>query len=163
MSFPTLFSLLHQTAVITGAARGLGLSFATVLASFGANIAAIDILETPSPALHDLATQHGVKVKYYRCDITSLPQINNIMLKIDSDFSSIDININNRGNHRSHLQREFQGQLLRCSSMRCEYDQALADQGDLFNGESFQQVHRLYCINIHTYPLLSSENQRLHC
>ena len=97
MSVPTLFSLQHQTAVITGAARGLGLSFATVLASAGANIAAIDILEAPSQALHELTSQHGVKIKYYRCDITSITQIKNTISRIDSDLGPINININAAG------------------------------------------------------------------
>jgi sorbose reductase len=97
MTLHDLFSLQHQTAVITGAARGLGLTFATTLAAAGANIAAIDILGAPSSSLHGLASQHGVKVKYYQCDITSLTQINDTMLQIESDFRSINININAAG------------------------------------------------------------------
>lgn len=97
MSLPTLFSLRQQTAVITGAARGLGLSFATVLASAGANIAAIDILETPSPILDELALLHGVKVKYYKSDITSVTQINGTIEQIEIDFGPINININAAG------------------------------------------------------------------
>ena len=92
-----LFSLQRQTAVITGAARGLGLTFATTLAASGANIAAIDILDTPSSSLHELASQHGVKVKYYQCDITSSTQINDTMRQIESDLGSINININAAG------------------------------------------------------------------
>lgn len=97
MSFSALFSLQHQTAVITGAARGLGLSFALVLASAGANIAAIDILDSPSDTLQSLALQYGVKVKYYQCDITSLEQINDTVSKICSDLGPINININAAG------------------------------------------------------------------
>jgi sorbose reductase len=97
MTVHDLFSLQHQTAMITGAARGLGLTFATILAAAGANIAAVDILETPSSSLHGLASQYGVKVEYYQCDITSPTQINETMLRIESDFGSVNININAAG------------------------------------------------------------------
>ena len=97
MSSLALFSLHGQTAVITGAARGLGLSFASVLASAGANIAAIDILETPSPELHELSRRHDVQVKYYQCDICSSRQITDTVSKVVTDFGSINININAAG------------------------------------------------------------------
>src|SRR5690606_13162475 len=42
-----LFSLKNKTVVITGGARGLGLSFARACAEVGANIAALDLLPTP--------------------------------------------------------------------------------------------------------------------
>lgn len=83
--------------MITGAGRGLGLTFATALAEAGANIAAIDVLEAPSSSLHELVSRHGVKVQYYQCDITSVAQINSTMLQIESDFGSINININAAG------------------------------------------------------------------
>ena len=97
MTVHDVFSLKDQTAVITGAARGLGLTFATTLAEAGANIAAIDVLEAPLSSLYEITSRYGVKIEYYQCDITSLNQINDTIRQIESDFGSINININAAG------------------------------------------------------------------
>lgn len=46
--------LRGKAAVITGAARGLGLAFAEALTAAGCNIAVLDILSEASSALRDL-------------------------------------------------------------------------------------------------------------
>ena len=86
-----------KAAVITGAARGLGLAFAEVLASAGSDIAVLDILEKPSPALYELQTKHNVTVKYYQTDITSGEQVKTIIAQVIQDFGRIDINVNAAG------------------------------------------------------------------
>lgn len=83
--------------MITGAARGLGLTFATTLAEAGANIAAVDVLEAPLSSLYELASRYGVKIEYYQCDITSLVQISGTIRQVESDFGPINININAAG------------------------------------------------------------------
>ena len=87
------FSLSGQTAVVVGAARGLGLAFAEILASANCNIAALDILTEPSQALFELQNKHNVKVKYYRVDITVPEQIDDAIKQIEAEFSSIDISV----------------------------------------------------------------------
>ncbi|KAJ5885882.1 hypothetical protein N7504_011718 [Penicillium tannophilum] len=89
-----LFALKGKTAVITGAARGLGLTFATALASANCNLAVLDILQEPSPSLLALRDHHNIKVEYYRTDITSRPKITAIIEKIEAEFGRIDINVN---------------------------------------------------------------------
>ncbi|RAO74293.1 uncharacterized protein BHQ10_010305 [Talaromyces amestolkiae] len=92
-----LFSLSGQTAVITGAARGLGLAFAEALAAASCNIAVLDILPEPSPALLELHAKHDVRVEYYRVDITSRTAVQETIEQIESQFPSIDINVNAAG------------------------------------------------------------------
>jgi NAD(P)-dependent dehydrogenase (short-subunit alcohol dehydrogenase family) len=75
----------------------LGLACAEVLAAAKCNIAALDILSEPSSALLDLSLKHGVKVEYYRVDITSQSDVRKAIDQIESSFSSIDININAAG------------------------------------------------------------------
>jgi sorbose reductase len=89
--------LENQTAVISGAARGLGLEFAGALASAGCNIAVLDILHEPSPALYQLQSKFGIRVKYYSVDITVRDQVISTISKIVQDFGSINININAAG------------------------------------------------------------------
>jgi NAD(P)-dependent dehydrogenase (short-subunit alcohol dehydrogenase family) len=86
--------LKDQTAVISGAARGLGLAFAEALASAGCNIAVLDVVPEPSLALYELRSQHNIKVKYYIVDITVRDQVINTVSEIVQDFGRIDININ---------------------------------------------------------------------
>jgi NAD(P)-dependent dehydrogenase (short-subunit alcohol dehydrogenase family) len=89
--------LKDQTAVISGAARGLGLAFAEALASAGCNIAVLDVVPEPSLALYELRSQHNIKVKYYIVDITVRDQVINTVSEIVQDFGRIDININAAG------------------------------------------------------------------
>lgn len=91
------FSLEGQTAVISGAARGLGLAFAEALASAGCNIAVLDILGEPSAALYELQTKFNIKVEYYRVDITLRDQVTKTIATIVQDFGGIHININAAG------------------------------------------------------------------
>jgi NAD(P)-dependent dehydrogenase (short-subunit alcohol dehydrogenase family) len=91
------FTLKGKTAVITGAARGLGLTFATALASANCNLAVLDILHEPSPCLLALRDHHGIKLEYYRTDITSRPEVTAAIENIEAEFGRIDININAAG------------------------------------------------------------------
>ena len=91
------FTLKGKTAVITGAARGLGLTFATALASANCNLAVLDILQEPSPSLLALRDHHNIKVEYYRTDITSRSEITAAIEKIEAEFGRIDINVNAAG------------------------------------------------------------------
>jgi sorbose reductase len=61
-----LFSLEGRTIVITGGARGIGLSFAFAIAEVGGNIAILDALEKPHEHFHKLEKEFKVKVKFYR-------------------------------------------------------------------------------------------------
>lgn len=90
-------TLEDKTAVITGAARGLGLSFAEALAAAKCNIAVLDILPEPSPALFALRSSHNIKVEYYKVDITNREQVYHAIDQIKANFGSIDINVNAAG------------------------------------------------------------------
>jgi 2-polyprenyl-3-methyl-5-hydroxy-6-metoxy-1,4-benzoquinol methylase len=59
------FYLSNKSIVITGAGRGLGLSFARALAELGANIIAIDIHDAPDEEFGRLES-YGVKAGYYK-------------------------------------------------------------------------------------------------
>ena len=83
--------------MITGAARGLGLSFASVLSRANCNIAVLDILAAPAQELLDLQSFHGVKVEYYKCDISIKTQVDEVISRVLQDFGRIDINVNAAG------------------------------------------------------------------
>lgn len=91
------YNLRGRTAVITGAARGLGLAFAEALASAGCNVAVIDIMPKPSDALYELQSKYDISVKYYQGDITSQTQVQMMVSHVVRDFGGINININAAG------------------------------------------------------------------
>ncbi|KAK4986994.1 hypothetical protein LTR50_004946 [Elasticomyces elasticus] len=90
------FSLRGKTAVLTGAARGLGLAFAQILGEAGANIAVLDIIE-PDAGLKQIESDHGVKVRYYKTDVTNRQQVTDAVAKIEEEVGEIDINVNAAG------------------------------------------------------------------
>lgn len=55
-------SLVGKTTVITGGARGIGLSLVEAVAEAGGDVAVLDVLEKPQNDLSNL----GIKAKYYR-------------------------------------------------------------------------------------------------
>ncbi|EME42995.1 hypothetical protein DOTSEDRAFT_53934 [Dothistroma septosporum NZE10] len=92
-----LFNLHGQTAVVTGAARGLGLSFTQVLARARCNIAILDVGSAPKDAIESLRAEFNVKVECYSCDISSKAKVNETIAQIQEDFGRIDINVNAAG------------------------------------------------------------------
>lgn len=87
-----------RTALITGAARGIGKAIAVKLASEGANIVIFDVFDadTAVDTLNELAA-YGVKANYYRCDITDSAAVDESVKAAIGVFGKIDILVNNAG------------------------------------------------------------------
>lgn len=62
--------LAGQTAVVTGGARGLGLSLAGALARQGVSVALLDVLPQVEDSAAALAAEHGVRAAGYVVDVT---------------------------------------------------------------------------------------------
>ncbi|USW50465.1 Putative short-chain dehydrogenase/reductase SDR, NAD(P)-binding domain superfamily [Septoria linicola] len=92
-----LFNLEGQTAVVTGAARGLGLSFVQVLARAHCNVAILDIGSAPTEAIESLQKEHKVTVTFYSCDISSKTTVDETIAQVEKAFGRIDINVNAAG------------------------------------------------------------------
>ncbi|MCA0293861.1 MAG: SDR family oxidoreductase [Actinobacteria bacterium] len=63
-------NLNGRTAVITGGARGIGLAVARALASSGAKIALLDLLDTVADAADQVSTEFGVATLGQKLDVT---------------------------------------------------------------------------------------------
>ena len=87
-----------KTALITGAARGIGRSIALRLAGEGADIAFTDLAyDDAAKAVERELTDKGVKAKAYASDASKLDQTQDVVEQIIAEFGKIDILVNNAG------------------------------------------------------------------
>lgn len=87
------------TAVITGAARGLGKAFATALAARGTSVALIDRDEPTVQAAAADIRDLGFTARAYAGDVTDEDRMKDIMAEVASIQGGIDVLINNAGLH----------------------------------------------------------------
>ena len=84
-----------KTALITGAARGIGKAIALKYASEGCNIAFTD-LEVNLDTEKEIAAL-GVKAKSYASNAADFAQTEEVVKAVKEEFGSIDILVNNAG------------------------------------------------------------------
>ena len=94
--------LTGKTALITGAARGIGKAVATKFAQEGANIAITDLVLNDDMAATLEATckeieSIGVKCKGYAGNAADFAETEAVVAKIKEDFGTIDVLVNNAG------------------------------------------------------------------
>ena len=90
--------LTGKTAIITGAARGIGKAIALKFAAEGANIAFTDLVidENGLNTEKEIAA-FGVKAKGYASNAASFEDTEKVVNLIKEEFGSIDILVNNAG------------------------------------------------------------------
>lgn len=84
-----------KTALITGAARGIGKAIAIKFAKEGANIAFTDLAVNEETQAEIAAL--GVTAKSYASDASNFAETEAIVNQVKEDFGSIDILVNNAG------------------------------------------------------------------
>ncbi|MBR7042804.1 MAG: 3-oxoacyl-[Prevotella sp.] len=87
--------LQGKTALITGAARGIGKAIALKFAAEGANVAFTD-LEVNQETEQEIAAL-GVKAKSYASNAADFKQTEEVVNAVKEEFGSIDILVNNAG------------------------------------------------------------------
>lgn len=93
-----------KTAVITGAARGIGAAIALEYASLGANLALIDLDQEAAAALSARCVEdYGVNAKAYACNVVDFGAVKETVAAIKGDFGSVEILVNNAGITRDGL------------------------------------------------------------
>jgi 3-oxoacyl-[acyl-carrier protein] reductase len=87
-----------KTAIITGAARGIGKSIAIRFAQEGANIAFTDLKIDENTGLFEKELEtYGIKAKGYASDASKHAETEVVVEKIVADFGTVDILVNNAG------------------------------------------------------------------
>jgi 3-oxoacyl-[acyl-carrier protein] reductase len=98
-----------KTALITGAARGIGKSIAMKFAEEGANIAFTDLnFDENMQATQDELEAHGVKAKGYASNAASFEDSEKLVENVVADFGQLDILVNNAGITRDNLLMRMQ-------------------------------------------------------
>ncbi|HDQ16447.1 MAG TPA: 3-oxoacyl-[acyl-carrier-protein] reductase [Bacteroidetes bacterium] len=96
--------LENKVAVITGAARGIGMAIAKTFAENGAYLALTDVnFDNEAEDFVKEAQGIGVKVKLYKSDASDFNNCNETVAEIAKEFGRIDILVNNAGITRDTL------------------------------------------------------------
>lgn len=92
-----------KTAIVTGAARGIGRAIAEILAEEGASLALCDLqvdwLTETAAAVEAL----GADVRCYAVDVSNGAAVNEVVAQIATDCGAIDLLVNNAGITRDTL------------------------------------------------------------
>lgn len=91
-----LLSLKGKVAVVTGAARGIGLAIAETFAEAGATVALVDYTDCSEQAL-TLATRLKVCTKAFQCDVADSKRVEETVQAIEKEFGTIDVFVANAG------------------------------------------------------------------
>lgn len=96
--------LENKTAIITGAARGIGKQIALAYAREGANIAFTDLeLNEAAQQTRDEIAALGVKVQFYASNAADFEAAHKVVEQAVTDFGRVDILVNNAGITRDTL------------------------------------------------------------
>jgi 3-oxoacyl-[acyl-carrier protein] reductase len=95
--------LKGKTALITGAARGLGAVMAEGLAEQGMDVALVDLEETALAQASAACAAHGVTVRTYAADVAREADVVGLFDRAVDDFGRLDVSIANAGILRDGL------------------------------------------------------------
>ncbi|NOY65626.1 MAG: 3-oxoacyl-[acyl-carrier-protein] reductase [Nitrospirae bacterium] len=89
--------LKGQTALVTGAARGIGRAIAEALAKEGANIVVVDLNQDEAHQCAEYMESLGVKAVALSGDVSKSEDVKKIFEKTVEEFGGFDILVNNAG------------------------------------------------------------------
>ncbi|MBO1436631.1 glucose 1-dehydrogenase [Meiothermus sp. CFH 77666] len=91
------FRLDGQVAVVTGAARGIGLAIATALAEAGATVIVVDL----DPSLGEQSAarlrEMGLRAQFHPLDVTQSAQAEALAGRLQQEYGRVDVLVNNAG------------------------------------------------------------------
>jgi NAD(P)-dependent dehydrogenase (short-subunit alcohol dehydrogenase family) len=91
------FSLKGKTALVTGAARGIGQALAVALAEAGADIAVVDVNHGLAESTAQEIARLGVRAMALTVNVTEASQVNNVVEQVLSNWGKLDIAVNSAG------------------------------------------------------------------
>jgi 2-hydroxycyclohexanecarboxyl-CoA dehydrogenase len=95
--------LKGKTAVVTGGSRGIGRAIALRLAKYGANIGILNLQRHLGQKVAEEIRKAGGQATAIACDVTEYKKVQDAVSRIQREFGSIDILINNAGIDESRV------------------------------------------------------------
>ena len=92
-------TLADKVALITGAAKGIGLGCARVLGTCGASIAVVDIDAPAAETAVQSMRASGVNAERFIADVSRSGEVAQMVMAVAQRFGQIDIVVNNAGTH----------------------------------------------------------------
>lgn len=89
--------LTNKTALITGAANGIGAETAQIMADQGANVFLADILIEQAKQVADTIIDNGGRATVFELDVSCESDWHDVIRKITSNGGKLDILVNNAG------------------------------------------------------------------
>lgn len=89
--------LENKTALVTGAASGMGKAIAILFAKEGARVALADLVQADAELVAEEIRKHGGKAMGITCDVSSEDSVKHLMEATLSEFGGLDILVNNAG------------------------------------------------------------------
>ncbi len=89
--------LKGKTAIVTGAALGIGKACAIRLAEEGAGVALLDLHDSEGAAVVGELERRGLKARYWRCDVSKETEVSRAIGEAAAHFGRIDVLVNNAG------------------------------------------------------------------
>jgi NAD(P)-dependent dehydrogenase (short-subunit alcohol dehydrogenase family) len=97
LAFSDIFQMAGRVAVVTGAANGLGRSFARGLADFGADVICADRDLAGSEETVRLIREAGGSAEAVFCDVSEVQSVEGLFGEVERLKGCVDILINNAG------------------------------------------------------------------
>ena len=94
---PLSRSVKGLTALVTGAASGMGRATARVFADEGAHVAVTDVSGDGAEAVARAITEKGGSAKAWKLDVADRGEIERVVGEIAAQFGTLDIIVNNAG------------------------------------------------------------------
>ncbi|MBI4720785.1 MAG: 3-oxoacyl-[acyl-carrier-protein] reductase [Chitinivibrionia bacterium] len=92
-----------KTAVVTGAARGIGREVARALLERGTNVAILDVLLEDAAGAADELSRFGALARPYRCNVASIEDVAETGGRIAQELGGVSFLVNNAGIVRDRL------------------------------------------------------------
>ncbi|MDP4198594.1 MAG: SDR family oxidoreductase [Bacteroidota bacterium] len=86
-----------KSAIITGAASGIGRAAASGFAREGSNVAVLDVSDAEGQKTVEMLLAEGGHAKYFHCDVSDGASVKKAIDAVFSAFGSIDYAFNNAG------------------------------------------------------------------
>jgi NAD(P)-dependent dehydrogenase (short-subunit alcohol dehydrogenase family) len=91
------FRLDGKTALVSGAARGIGAAVAQTLAQAGASVLITDVLERPGQETVERIRRGGGEAAFFRHDVTDEAQWQAAIASAEKTFGPLEVLVNNAG------------------------------------------------------------------